>query len=67
MSAQRVPNGDQMDAKWSPNVSKMAPWKPLGAPWPPAGLLERSWRPLGALLETLGAVQLVVSERQWYT
>ena len=55
MSAQRVPNGIQMGAKWNPNGTEMAPWKPLGAPWPPAGLLERSWRPLGALLESSGA------------
>ena len=51
MSAQRVPKGIQMGAKWNPNGSKMAPWKPLGAPWPPAGLLERSGKALGPLLE----------------
>ena len=32
----------------------MAPWKPLGAPWPPAGLLERSGKPFGRLLEAFG-------------
>ena len=36
--------------KLIPNVSQMAPQRPLGASWPPEGLLERSWRPLGAVL-----------------
>ena len=55
MSAQRVRKGIQMGAKWNPNGTEMAPWKPLGAPWPPAGLLERSGKPFGRLLEAFGA------------
>ena len=42
--------------EWSPNGSQMAPQRPLGASWPAEGLLERSWRALGALLERSWAV-----------
>ena len=41
--------------EWSPNGSQMAPQRPLGASWPAEGLLERSWRALGAILGGLGA------------
>ena len=37
--------------KWKQNRSQMAPWRPPGASWHPGGFLERSWRPLGAILE----------------
>ena len=39
------------DPKWNQNGSQVAPRRPLGASWPPEGLLERSWRSLGWLLE----------------
>ena len=54
--------------KWSPNGSQMAPQRPLGASWPAEGLLERSWRAPGELLERSWAVlghQKVIGNGSW--
>ena len=54
--------------KWSPNGSQMAPQRPLGASWPAEGLLERSWRAPGELLERSWAVlgpKKVIGNGSW--
>ena len=38
----RVQNGARMHPKWTPDCSKMTPWRPLGASW------RAPWQPLGA-------------------
>ena len=47
--------------KWTQNGSQMALRRSLGAPGPPEGLLERSWRPLGAVSDASWALL----ERAW--
>ena len=48
-SSQNIRGTSIWGPKWRQNGSQMAPRKPLGASWPPKGLLELSWRPLGAV------------------
>ena len=42
--------------KWKQNGSQMAPRRPPGASWHPQGLLETSWRSLGAAWEASWAL-----------